>query len=431
MEKKYRIECSCCGIKIPEDAHQILCPCCGGNALLTSVYSKPLTVDSGSPNLYRYRDWLPVRSEHKGLSSLPGCYQSRNLAGSLGLSKLWILFSGYWPEKGATLESTSFKEFEAIGVLSRIFERTRLIPIICSAGNTGLSALFISRSIGIPAVVVAPESACREYRLPGKNRAAKDLLISVKDADYKDCIEFVATLSQNLSGIIPVGGVYNIARRDFLGIPMIHGAFSMKEIPDHYFQAVGSGTGAIAAWEACSRLNRFKIFPQKSMRLHLAQNRPFTPIVNLWENRPPDGVEKAGKVLAQVLTNPDPPYGVAGGVRDALSATQGQVYGVTNAEIREAKAEFQTLEGMDIQYPAAASLAALKQAVEKGRVRPGDSILLHITGGGRERLIRERKSMVRPPALCLDKTRIQRAIDEISAFSAGLGTRFHERTQYA
>lgn len=414
-----------------EDLNQIFCPSCQRESLLTSVYTKPLAVDSGSPNIFRYRDWLPVCSEFKGLSCLPGCFQSQNLARALGLDNLWILFSGFWPEKEASLESTSFKELEAVGVLSRIFERTRQIPVISSAGNTGLSTLFVSQRLGIPAIVVAPESACQDYRVPEKNGPGQALLISLKDADYRDCIEFVNRLEQELPGIVPGGGVYNIARRDFLGIPMLHAAFTMKDIPDHYFQAVGSGTGAIAAREANLRLNRFRIFPPKTTRLHLAQNRPYTPIVNLWENKPLDDQEKAGQVLAQVLTHPAPPYEVTGGIRDVLSHTQGQVYGVTNAEIQEAKSEFESREGMDIQFPAAAALAALKQAVRKRQVRPEDAILLHITGGGRERLHRERKSMIRPSALSLDKTQIPKAISEISTFSAGLGNQFHERKRYA
>ena len=431
MEQKYRIECNRCGLEIIEDRNQVFCPRCLREGLLTSVYANPLTVDPNFTNIFRYKDWLPVCSEFKGLSSLPGCFQSRNLARALGLDNLWILFSGFWPEKGAFLESTSFKELEAVGVLSRIFERTRQIPVISSAGNTGLSTLFVSQRLGIPAIVVAPESACQEYRVPEKTGPDQTLLISLRDADYRDCIEFTARLERELPGIVPGGGVYNIARRDFLGISLLHAAFTMKGIPDHYFQAVGSGTGAIAAREANLRLNRFQVFPPKTMRLHLAQNRPYTPIVNLWENRPLDDQEQAGQVLAQVLTNPAPPYGVTGGIRDVLSETQGQVYGVSNTEIQEAKSEFEHLEGMDIQYPAAAALAALKQAVDRGEIRTKDTILLHITGGGRERLNREEKSMIRPPALSIDKTRIQKAISEISAFSAGLGNRFHERKRYA
>ena len=36
-------------------------------------------------------------------------YQSGQLSAALGLPHLWIAFSGYWPEQGAALETTTFK----------------------------------------------------------------------------------------------------------------------------------------------------------------------------------------------------------------------------------------------------------------------------------------------------------------------------------
>jgi len=357
------------------------------------------------------------------------------LAHALGLKNLWILFSGYWPEKGAFLESGSFKEFEAIGVLSRATERTDKIMIISSAGNTGLSTIFISQKLKIPAIVVAPESACSNFHTTVESQDVPVFLISLKQSFYKDCIDFVSKLDQQLPGIMSEGGVYNIARRDFLGLPVLHAAGTMKEIPDHYFQAVGSGTGAIAAWEASLRLSGLNGFTPKSMRLHLAQNKPFTPIVHAWENRrhgykfkaDPAIQKQAGHVLSSVLTNPDPPYSVRGGVFDTLSASHGNTYGVDNNEIINAKFIFETLEGIDIQYPSAACVAALKQAVKKKEVSPKESILLHITGGG-QRHLREHKTLYPyRPSLTVKKTEIDIAAREISCFLARINNSLYQR----
>ena len=76
--------------------------------------------------------------------------KSENLAHALGLKNLCILFSGYWPEKGAFLESGSFKEFEAIGVVSRVTERTDKVMILSSAGNTGLSTIILILKMTLP-----------------------------------------------------------------------------------------------------------------------------------------------------------------------------------------------------------------------------------------------------------------------------------------
>jgi len=50
------------------------------------------------------------------------------------------------------------------------------------------------------------------------------------------------------------GGARNIARRDGMGTTVLSAADCIGRIPDVYFQAVGSGTGAIAAHEANERL---------------------------------------------------------------------------------------------------------------------------------------------------------------------------------
>lgn len=435
MDEKYCIICKRCGLTTVDDVNRNYCPCCKKKGLLTTKYSKPLKIDTTSPNLYRYRDWLPIHSEFPGLSSMSGCYRSENLAHALGLENLWILFSGYWPEKGAFLESGSFKEFEAIGVLSRVTERTGKVMILSSAGNTGLSAIFISRKLGIPAIVIVPESACPDFHTTMKSHDTPVFLISLKQSSYRDCMSFVSKLDQQLPEIIAEGGVYNIARRDFLGVPILHAASTMKEIPDHYFQAVGSGTGAIAAWEASIRLSGLNDFTHKHMRLHLAQNKPFIPIAKAWKSRQRDykfradhtSQQQAEQVLSHVLTNPDPAYSVKGGVFDALSATHGNTYGVDNNEIINAKFIFETLEGIDIQYPSAVCVAALKQAVKKGNVSPDDSILLHITGGGQQYLKKHKKLYLYRPSLTVEKTEINIAAREISCFLKRINSGLYQR----
>ena len=420
MGNRFKIRCCRCKSTYPNETGLILCPKCSKSSLLQTIHSSPLKVSSRFSNLYRYQDVLPVQSYFENISSIPGCYRSRHLARELGLDHLWILFSGYWPEKGAYQESCSFKEFEAIGVLSRFSETTDQVPIICSAGNTALSALSISQKIKIPVIIVAPESACVHYKLSRPLNRDSAFLISLKHATYKDCMAFVSDITHRIPGVVPSGGVYNIARRDFLGIPMIHGVQTVNKIPDHYFQAVGSGTGAIAAWEAVKRLTGSGLFPKRTTRLHLAQNSPFTPIADQWENRPFNDQSKADQVLARVLTNPDPPFNVAGGIRDALSETSGQVYRVTNEEIIESKKRFERLEGCDIQYPAAASVAALTQAVEARKVNPEETVFLHITGGGQNQLEQAKPLFSCNPALSINKNDVETAAMELNRFLTDL-----------
>jgi len=153
---------------------------------------------------------------------------------------------------------------------------------------------------------------------------------------------------------------------------------------------VGSGTGAIAAWEAALRLQASGEFADPLPRLHLAQNVPFTPIHDAWaageEIEPERDVEgqlrRIAAIAAPVLANRTPPFALEGGVRAALQATGGHTYAVTNSEIAAAQRLFEEREGLEIGPESGAALAALRQGLARGWIGRAESILLHVTGNG-------------------------------------------------
>ena len=99
-----------------------------------------------------------------------------------------------------------------------------------------------------------------------------------------------------------------------------------------------------------------------------------------------DAKKQVEKTYAKVLTNRTPPYGVTGGLYDALVDTDGIMYAITKEEALEAKALFESLEGIDILPPSAVATAALLKALEAGNVGKDETILLNLAGGGYERL---------------------------------------------
>jgi cysteate synthase len=100
----------------------------------------------------------------------------------------------------------------------------------------------------------------------------------------------------------------------------------------------------------------------------------------------PDACTSINRVMSDVLTNRNPPYSIRGGLFDALTATRGRMYAVSNAEGTEAQKIIQDFLGFDPDPAAAIAAAALTRASDKGIVRRDDRILLNITGGGYERI---------------------------------------------
>lgn len=177
------------------------------------------------------------------------------------------------------------------------------------------------------------------------------------------------------------------------------------QIPDHYFQAVGSGTGGIAAWESALRLAEDGSYGKNGMRLHLAQNYPFTPMSEAWKNRmrnlpnwgENESKEKIKQIESRVLSNRKPPYSVVGGVYDTLSASNGLMYSVTNKEAEEAMDLFEQHEGCDLHPASGIALGALIQAGKNKQVGKDDIIVLNATGGGEGRIRRDFHLYYLPP----------------------------------
>ena len=126
------------------------------------------------------------------------------------------------------------------------------------------------------------------------------------------------------------------------------------------------------------------------MRVYMAQNRPFTLIHDSWKAQsralaaldPVEGRRAAEVILAKVLANRKPPYGLAGGVFDVLRASKGDTFTCSNDDIMYWLLQFRNLEGYDLLPAPCAAVAALSQAVADGTVGKDECIMLNCTGGG-------------------------------------------------
>lgn len=311
------------------------------------------------------------------------------LAKELGLEELYISFNGYWPEKGAYMDTCTFKDLEAAPTIRRLLDhKVRKALVVASAGNTARAFARVCSDIGFPLILVVPVHGLDRIWMPVEK--GKSIFIIGVEGDYYDAI----SLSEQLVAHGPFmaeGGAKNIARRDGMGTVMLDAAFTIKKLPKHYFQAIGSGTGGIAAWEASLRLISDGRFGQSLPHLHLAQNIPCAPIFNTINNENISD-DCPRDMFDDVLFNRKPPLHVGGGILDALRSTGGLVYGISNKEAEIAKRLFESLEGIDIVPAAAIAVAALLKAVDTGVVSKNESVLLNITGGG-EALLRRDKGI--------------------------------------
>jgi cysteate synthase len=415
----YALCCPACGAVFEDDGRTLECRCCVGPSLLVAQYTdkefRPFAEERG---LYRYRNWLPVRRVLRG-SGGTVTYRSEGLCTLTGLNNLWIAFNGCWPERDAHLLSGTFKELEACCVLGRLPEASEDTMVIASAGNTAAAFARICSLNSVRCLIIVPESGLRHMRFEEPIAACVKVVAVTGTGDYTDAIRLGNHVAQ-LPGFFAEGGAKNVARRDGLGSVLLSAFEAIGSLPDYYFQAIGSGTGAIAVHENARRLGAG---PGRFPRLWLSQNLPFAPIYNAWKSgskewprqSESDAKVQIGQIRAQVLANRVPPYAIRGGLYEALMESEGMVDAVTNEEGLRAGELFEQQEGIDIDPAAAVAFASLLKAVEAGRISRQSTVVLNVTGGGQRRRFRNVEPIQVQADLLIDAVEVdsERSLERI------------------
>ncbi len=378
-------------------------------SLIRSIFkNKQIEFKENSLGIYKFSDWLPI-NRYLSDASVTVTYRSKKLADYLKLDNLYISFSGYWPEKGANMTTCSFKETEAYSVCARIPENNKKVLVVASAGNTARAFAKVCSDNKIPLLLVVPFDNIDAMWFTHKLDNCVKLVCTPSGTDYYDAIDLSAKICKS-PFFLEEGGAKNVARRDGMGTTVLSAVNEIGKIPDYYFQAIGSGTGTIAAWEANLRLIEDGRFGNNKMVLIPSQNIPFTPMHDSWKVKSRSIIiddddtarDNALKIGAKVLSNRKPPYSIPGGLFDALSDTNGLIEIADNAEMESACNLFEKIEGIDIHPAAGVALAGMIKIIDKGIVDKSKVFMLNITGGGEKRIKAEKNMVYHNPNLIIE-----------------------------
>ncbi|MBR2007089.1 MAG: cysteate synthase [Alistipes sp.] len=375
-------------------------------SLVRAVYkNKQLELKGDEYGLYTFCDWLPVSRALKG-SAAPVTFRSEGLGKHLGLNNLYITLNGYSPRHGAAMTTCSFKETEAFSVCGRAKADEKRVLVVASAGNTARAFARVCSENNIPLLLSVPADNLSAMWFEKPLNKCVKLIACEKGGDYFDAIH-LSDMALKSPRFYAEGGAKNVARRDGMATTVLSAVTTIGRIPDYYFQAVGSGTGAIAAWEANMRLIEDGRYGDNTMKLMVSQNAPFVPMYDAWraDSRAmlPYDADKARRdvaiIDAKVLSNRKPPYGIKGGLYDALKATDGEILVATNMQGRKAAKLFKELEGVDIHPAAGIATATLIKAVQDGKIDKDAVVMLNITGVGEEAFKAEHDVVYKEPDL--------------------------------
>jgi len=405
----YKLMSICSGAIFEDEGWTLNAPNETTPGLVRAVYEKmQIDIKDETYGLFKFADWLPIHKMIEG-SYAPLTYKSEGLAKELGLSNLYITFSGYWPEKGIKMRTCSFKETESYSVCSRLEKDEDRVLVVASAGNTARAFAQVCSDNNIPLLLSVPEDNLNSLWFDAPLNKCVKLIATKSGGDYFDAIH-LSNIACEMDEFFPEGGAKNVARRDGMATTMLSATTFIGEIPEYYFQAVGSGTGAIAAWEANLRLILDGRYGNRKAKLMVSQNFPFHPLYDAWKADSRDLLpfdhnlarKQVEIIEAKVLSNRKPPYSIAGGLYDALKDTSGEVLLATNEESRAAAKLFLETEGNDIHPASAVATATLIDAVKNNRIPNDAIIMLNITGGGELKFKSENKLNYLKPELVFD-----------------------------
>ena len=373
------LECSLTGERYPADTLQTLSR--AGRPLLVRYdldgVRRTLTreVLAARPQtLWRYRELLPVRRAENVVSLgevVTPLIPLPRIADRLGGGEILVKDEGRLPTGSFKARGLAL----AVSMAKELGITTMAMP---TNGNAGAAmAAYCSRS-GIKSYVFCPDDTpavnIREIAMQGTKVFLVDGLID-------DCARLVGEGEREVGwfNCSTLREPYRIEGKKTMGIEL---AEQLDwQLPDVIFYPTGGGTGIIGMWKAFAELEAIGWIGPKRPRMVVVQAAGCAPMVKAWE----EGVEHAPRW-------PDA-HTFAAGIRvpqavgdflilRAVRESGGFAIAVSDQAIAEAWREVATEEGLLLCPETAATYAAYKQALAKGRILPADQVVLFNCASG-------------------------------------------------
>ena len=362
------LECSYTGQHVPADQLHGLSD--AGKPLLVRydlvALGQTLTKDELSqrpPDLWRYREFLPVRKTENIVSLGEGMTPLVPL--NLDGGDLWVkdegrLPTGSFKARGLCLAVCMAKE---LGI-------TRMA--MPTNGNAGAALAAYCRAAGMEAFVFCPEDTpevnVREIALQGAKVFRVNGLIN-------DCGKIVGDGKDEMGWFdtSTLKEPYRIEGKKTMGLELAE-QFDWQ-LPDAIFYPTGGGTGLIGMWKAFQELEAIGWIGAKRPKMFAVQASGCAPIVRAYE---------AGEEHAPLWQDA---HTVAAGIRvpvavgdflilRAVRESGGAAIDVDDAEIIATRDEASRDAGILLCPEGAATLAAYRRALRTGLLEPGAKTVL-------------------------------------------------------
>lgn len=376
--KKMRgLKCRECGALYPlEPIH--VCELCFGPLEVDYDYDclrafvSRERIASGPPNLWRYKDLLPVTGEtpvNSGAGFTP-LLRADRLGERLGLRNLFI--------KNDTVNPTwSFKDRVVSIAITKAIEFGFDTVACASTGNLGNAVAAHAARTGLRCFIFIP--ADLELGKIVGSLVYNPTLVAVK-GNYDE----VNRLCAEISSTMPWGFV-NINLRPYYAEGSKTLGFEVVEqlgwqAPDHIIVPMASGSLLTKVWKALKELKRLGLIDDLPTKIHGAQAEGCSPIVRAFKENAEFVRPVKPNTLAKSLAIGNPADGIY--ALQVMRESGGVAEAVTDDEMVEGIKLLAETEGIFTETSGGVTIAVLKKLVEQGVIGSDETVVALITGCG-------------------------------------------------
>lgn len=376
------LECTYCDAKYPHDQLINLCRNSECGKVLFPRYDLDLikkeinrdVFSKRSPNMWRYKELMPVISESNIVSLGEGftpLIRASNLGEKLGLNNLLI--------KDETMNPTG--SFKARGLSSAISKAKELgvkSITIPSAGNAGGAMAAYGALAKLETYVFMPKDTPLANKVETIAYGAK---VELVDGYITDAGKFSQELvaSKGAFDVSTLKEPYRVEGKKTMGFEI---AEQLKwDLPEFIIYPTGGGTGIVGIWKAFHELKKLGWINGPMPKMICVQAEGCSPIVDAFLN---------GEDFAEPFKNA---HSIASGMKvpaaigdylviRSLRESGGTGLKVSDQEMVKGVKDLSENEGIFAAPEGGATVAGLLKLIELGQINEKNKVLLLVTGSG-------------------------------------------------
>lgn len=359
MTEQFTFRCTGCGREEPPSVHVLQCAECG----------EPFEIEYLSPP-HAQAPRIPLHRPESQLSLGEGgtpAIRLPRVGQAYGLARLWAKLEFIAP-------TGSFKDRGTSVLISAAVEQGIHEFAEDSSGNAGASLSAYAASAGLAAHMFVPASAA----------AGKKAQIQIFGAELYEIEGPRSAATEAARRFVQERGAVWLSHNmsPYFSEGMKSFAFEIADdhrlAPQHVVFPVGNGSLIIGAWHGYQELvaaGRVSRIP----KLHAVQAEAVAPVVAEVQSRPwNDEMIQATVAGGIAVSHPPRLKQIVG----AVAGSGGTAVAVDEGAILHWRHKVAAEEGVFMENTSAAAFAGLERLVATGVIRPGEEVLVAVTGSG-------------------------------------------------